>query len=122
MRREGTEKLLLVGYGEDLALLLPRLLSISPETLVLTEEASDHDIPTASGRIVFVMSLNTCYSTQMRSLVECVLDRVAAREKYLLLVGEFDADRFVFPEIRHLQRTSIEDLASRIEASGHSNL
>lgn len=116
------EKLLVVGYGEDLAPLLPRVGSISPEMLLLTEEASDDQIPNAADRIVFVMSLNTCYSTQMRSLVQCVVDRVSAPEKYVLLVGEFDADRFVFPEIRDLPRTSIEDLASRIKATDYSNL
>ena len=122
MTRQRSEKLLFVGYENDLAPVLPQFHSRPTKILLLTDEAADRDIPDAVDRIVFAMSLNACYSTRMRSLAQCVIDRVSAREKYVLLVGEFDADRFVFPEIRDLPRLSIEDLRARLGASGHSNL
>ncbi len=112
MTHEPSKRILLAGYAGDLAAIVPMIRPGSTDVVLVTEEASDDDIPKAVDVVVFVASLDTCYSTRMHSLFVHVYDRVSAPQRYVLAVGNFDLAKFVFPEMRGLPRISTGELAS----------
>jgi hypothetical protein len=116
MTRQRDKKLLLAGYADELTPLVRLIDTRADDIALVTENASDDDVPKSVDVVVFVTSLDTCYSTRLHSLFVYVCDRVSAREKYLLPVGDFDVAKFVFPELAHLPRIEATELASVVLA------
>ena len=120
MTRERRTKLLLAGYASDLAMVTPLLAVPRADTTVVDEDGFETELPEAVDVVVFALSLGATSSTPLRIVCDRIHHRVAARQKYLLPVGDVDLDARRFPEFADLPKTTITDLNRLLSAHSKS--
>jgi len=101
-------KILLTGYASDIAAITER---IAGDVVLVDENASGNDLPATADVVVFALSRDACYSSQLKSVCVYVFDHVRAANRYLLPIGDVDLSALAYPEIAHLPRVTQEDLA-----------
>lgn len=120
------KRVLLTGDATDLEKVRPRIEASGADVMVVNEEGLEGPVPDSADVVVFVLSREASYSTQLRIVCGHVFYRVSALEKLLLAVGEEeDAARLAFPEIRHLPATKLAELDRSLRSApdgAHSNL
>ncbi len=118
MIHERNKRILLAGYANDLAEVVPKIAVPSADITLVDEKASDVDVSKAADIVVFVISMDTFYSSQLHSIFVYVHDRVLARQEYLLGIENIDLSKAAFPEIARLPQISIRDLKRMLEGPG----
>jgi hypothetical protein len=120
MGRERRTKVLLAGYADDLAMVVPLLAARPEDTTLVNQDGFESELPEAADVVVFVFSRGATYSTQLRIVCNRVYYRVSAQRRYLLPVGDVDLAERAFPEFAHLPRTGIAELNALLERSASS--
>ena len=100
-------KILLTGYAADIAAIAER---IACDVALVDENAAAADVPKAADVVVFALSRDACYSSQVKSISVYVYDHVRAAKKSLLAIGDVDLAELAYPEIAHLPRVTLQDL------------
>jgi hypothetical protein len=114
MRQEPRSVVLLVGFEEDIQGLASLLSATTADFVLLTESATETNIPEAADIVVYAMSEDTGFSSQLHSVFVCVHDRILTNEEYLVAVGNVDLNRASFPELSRLPQASIGEIQQRL--------
>ncbi len=116
MKMQQRKRILLVGFEDDIRGLASQLSSTSADIMQLTERTTNTDVPRTADIAVYVMSVDSGFSTQLHSIFVYIHDRVLTPNEYLLAIGDVDLAKASFSEISHLPQISIGDLKKRLES------
>ena len=114
MRNGPRSTVLLVGFEADIQGLASLLSATTADFALLTENATETDIPKAADIVVYAMSEDTGFSSQLHSVFVYVHDRILTNEEYLVAVGNVDLKKASFPELSHLPQASIGEIQQRL--------
>lgn len=120
--KKQNQKIIITGFADDLAVVVSRLGSRSVETIQVTENATNEAVPKSADFIIYVMSKDSVYSTQLHSIFVYIHDQVVAGREYLLSVEDIDLREVAFPEVSHLPQISVIELQNILERAGKTEL
>jgi hypothetical protein len=121
MKTEPVGKIVLVGYSDDIAHLSSELKDISAEIALVSEMATDADVPTVAGTVLYAVSTDTRASSRLHGVFVYVHDRVQTKAEYIVAIGPIDLGKACFPELEGMPSISIGDLKSLVEREGSSS-
>ncbi len=107
--------IVLSGFADDLANLMSHLQPSAGNIVQVTENTPDADIPKKAEILVYVMSLDTGYSSQLHGVFAYLHHRITAVKEYLCAVEDIDLRRLAFPELSALPEISIQELNNFIQ-------
>lgn len=107
-------RVLLVGFKDDIQD-LASLLSTSADIALVTENANKKDIPLKADIVIYAMSEDTSFSTQLHGVFVYIHDLVLSKEEYILPVGNVDLKKGSFPEMSHLPQILIGEILQKIK-------
>jgi hypothetical protein len=114
MIKKDNPKILLTGFADDLEKVALELNEISTDIKHVTETAENTDLPKATDVVIYVLSGDTGYSSQLRLVFFDVHNLVLSSEEFLLPIEDVDLNKSVFPEISKLPRISISNLKRKL--------
>ena len=120
MSPEQRSKIVLTGYVDDLNNLVPQIAAPPIDMFLVDQNAlgsrgeATTKLPYIADVVIFVLSINSCYSTRFRALFVYVYDSISSPYKYLMLVGDVDLN-LIYPEIIHLPKISIKEINKLLE-------
>jgi hypothetical protein len=118
MKKQRNPTILLTGFANDLAAVVSRLDSTKIDVKLVNEEATADDVPEAADLVLYVLSRDTGYSSQLRGVFTYVQSRALSPQEYLLPIENIHPEYGVFPELSHLRQISISDLVGKLKHRG----
>jgi hypothetical protein len=106
--------IVVTGNASDIAAVAERMAAQPVDVVLVDENASGTDVRKSADLVVFALSRDGCYSSQLKSVCLYVHDHVRATEKCLLPVGDVDLTTLAYPEIAHLPQVTQQDLVRSV--------
>ena len=108
--------ILLVGFSDDIHDLASLLRATSVNVALVNENATDAAIPKAVDLVLYVMSQDTGFSSQLHSRFVYIHDRVLKKAEYLMAIHNVDLDKIAFPELSHLPHITMNELRTLLNS------
>jgi|SRR6516162_5961737 hypothetical protein len=110
MKKTRNRIVLIAGFVDDVAKVVSLLNATCAELMQVTESATVENVPNAADTVLYAISKDTTYSTQLHSLFLYIHDRVQKKDEYLVGIDDSDVRQISFPEFSHLPWVSMSDL------------